>query len=145
MTFLSGKLYVIGGHSPEGPLDSVERFDTKQEKWGALTSLNRRRFLLGACASDGLVYAVGGRNNEHSLNTVEVYDPKAKVWNLIDEKMQESRNDFGLLSNKSEIWCFGGRGAYSIERFDIEKKKWKTIGVTNQNKFCISCVLYPPL
>ncbi|KAL9975371.1 hypothetical protein ACROYT_G012526 [Oculina patagonica] len=145
VAFLSGKLYVIGGHSPEGALASTERFDTKQEKWVTLKPMNMPRFLLGACAVDGLVYVVGGRNNERSLDTVEVYDPKAKVWTLINENMRESRNDFGLVSQSNEIYCIGGRSVSSIECFDLEMKEWKTVGSTGENNFSISCVFYPPL
>jgi len=145
VAFMSGKLYVIGGHSPEGPLASTERFDTKQEKWVTLKPMNSPRFLLSACALDGLVYAVGGRNNERSLDTVEVYDPKAKTWSLIEAKMLESRNDFGLAVRSNEIFCVGGRGVHSIECFDVGSKKWRTIGSTGQNNFSISCVFYPPL
>lgn len=144
MAFLSGKLYVIGGHSPEGALASSERFDTKQEKWTTLKPMNLPRFLLGACAIDGLVYAVGGRNNERSLDTIEVFDPKAKSWTLLDEKMQESRNDFGLVSRNTEIYCIGGRGVKSIECFDALTKEWKTVGSTGENNFSISCVFYLP-
>lgn len=142
---MSGKLYVIGGHSPEGPLASTERFDTKQEKWVTLKPMKSPRFLLSACALDGLVYAVGGRNNERSLDTVEVYDPKAKTWSLIEAKMLESRNDFGLAVRSNEIFCVGGRGVHSIECFDVGSNKWRTIGSTGQNNFSISCVFYPPL
>ena len=145
MTYLSGKLYVIGGHSPDGPLASTERFDTKQEKWVTLKPMNSPRFQLGACAVDGLVYAMGGRNNERSLDTIEVYDPKAKAWTVVKEKMGESRNDFGLAVKNNEIFCVGGRGVGSIECFDIEMKKWKTVGSTGENNFSISCVFYPPL
>ena len=145
MAFLSGKLYVIGGHSPDGALASTERFDTKQEKWVTLKPMNLPRFLLGACAVDGLVYALGGRNNERSLETVEVYDPKAKVWSIMDENMRESRNDFGLVSQRNEIYCIGGRGVNSIECFDLETKEWKTVGSTGENNFSINCVFYPPL
>lgn len=142
---MSGKLYVIGGHSPEGPLASAERFDTKHEKWAALKPLNSPRFLLGACALDGLVYVVGGRNNEHSLDSVEVYDPKTKVWSLLEANMQEARNDFGLAAKGSEIFCVGGRGVHSVECLNVEKKEWRTVGSTGQNNFSISCVFYPPL
>ena len=145
MAFLSGKLYVIGGHSPEGALASTERFDTKQEKWTTLRPMNSPRFLLGACAVDGLVYAVGGRNNERSLDTVEVYDPKGKLWTVMDESTRESRNDFGIVSQNNQIYCIGGRGTNSIECLDVELKKWRTVGSTGENNFSISCVFYPPL
>ena len=145
MAFLSGKLYVIGGHSPDGPLASTERFDTKQEKWATLKPMHSPRFLLEACAVDGLVYAVGGRNNERSLDTIEVYDPRTKGWSLLEAQMQEARNDFGVGARSNEIFCVGGRGVNSIECFDVEAKKWKTVGSTGENNFSISCVFYPPL
>ena len=107
--------------------------------------MNLPRFLLGACAVDGLVYAVGGRNNERSLVTVEVYDPKAKVWTVMEESMRECRNDFGLVSQSNQIYCIGGRGANSIECLDVGSKEWRTVGSTGENNFSISCVFYPPL
>lgn len=143
--YLSGKLYVIGGHSPDGPLASVERFEAKQEKWVILKPMNFPRFLLGACAVQGLVYAVGGRNNEQSLDSVEVYDPRTKTWALLETKMMESRNDFGLAAKGSQIFCVGGRGVKSIECLDVQTKEWKTVGSTGENNFSISCVFYPPL
>ena len=145
VAFLTGKLYVIGGHSPDGPLVSTERFDTKQQKWVTLNSLSMARFQLGACAVDGLVYAIGGRNNERSLDTVEVYDPKAKSWTLLIEKMAESRNDFGLAVRNHEIYCVGGRGVSSIESFDVVAKEWRSAGSTGENNFSVSCMFYPPM
>lgn len=143
--YLSGKLYVIGGHSPEGPLASVERLDAKQEKWFTLKPLNSPRFLLGACAVEGIVYAIGGRNNEQSLDTVEIYDPKIKTWRLQESKMAEPRNDFGLAVKGSEIYCVGGRGVRTIECVNVQTKEWKTVGSTGENNFSISCVFYSPL
>lgn len=144
MTFLSSKLYVIGGHSPDGALTSIERYDTKQEKWTSLKSMNFPRFLLRACAIDGLVYVVGGRNNERSLDTIEVFDPKAKSWTILNEKMQDSRNDFGLVTRDNQIFCIGGRGVKSIECFDVVAKQWKNVGSTGENNFSMSCVFYLP-
>lgn len=144
VTFLSSKLYVIGGHSPDGALASIERYDTKQEKWTSLKSMNFPRFLLRACAIDGLVYVVGGRNNERSLDTIEVFDPKAKSWTILNEKMQDSRNDFGLVTRDNQIFCIGGRGAKSIECFDVVAKQWKNVGSTGENSFSMSCVFYLP-
>lgn len=143
--YLSGKLYVIGGHSPDGPLASVERLDAKQEKWFTLKPLNSPRFLLGACAVEGIVYALGGRNNEQSLDTVEIYDPKTKTWTLQESKMAEPRNDFGLAVKGSEIYCVGGRGVRTIECVNVQTKEWKTVGSTGENNFSISCVFYLPL
>lgn len=143
--YLSGKLYVIGGHSPEGPLASVERLDAKQEKWFTLKPMNSPRFLLGACAVEGIVYAIGGRNNEQSLDTVEVYNPKTKTWTLQESKMAEPRNDFGLAVKGSEIYCVGGRGVRTIECVNVQTKEWKTVGSTGENNFSISCVFYSPL
>ena len=145
MVVLSGKLYAIGGYGEAEPMATVERFDPKNDKWTVLKPLNMPRFQHGVVVSDGRVFVVGGRDNEGSCNTVEVYDPKAKTWSLLDEKMKEARNDFGIVAQENVIYCVGGRGVSSVECYNIEKKEWKVVGKTGQNNFCISCVSFPPL
>lgn len=123
----------------------MERFDSKNEKWTVLKPLNGPRFQHGVVSLGGKIFVVGGRDNESGIDTVEVYDPKEKTWKLMDEKMNEARNDFGIVSQGNSIYCVGGRGVRSVECYSLAEKEWKVTGRAGQNNFCISCVSFPPV
>ena len=78
----SDKLYVIGGYSSDIPLDSVERYDFKTDKWKFVESLLEPRYYSGAVTVGNSIYVIGGRNNERSFGTMEIYSPKGKEWRV---------------------------------------------------------------
>ena len=55
-------------------LNSVERYDPREDRWELIPPMNVARDGLGLAVANGLIYAVGGWDSR-SLNTVEVYNP----------------------------------------------------------------------
>ena len=147
MVILSHKLYVIGGYNDDGPLSSVECFNIRNKKWKEQPGLQEPRFQLGAVASAGKIYAIGGRDDLHSLSSVEVFHRSQGTWVQLGEHMNEARCAFGLILHKKMIYCFGGRGQQSIERYDLTTGEWSPVGrmSLDQSSISLSCVLYPPL
>lgn len=76
---LGGQLYAVGGSDGQAPLNSVERYCPRSNKWTAVAPMSTRRKHLGCAVFDGQIYAVGGRDDctelssaERSANTTQI-------------------------------------------------------------------------
>ena len=58
---LGGFLYAIGGSDGATPLNTVERYDPRQNKWAVVAPMSTRRKHLGCAVFNIFIYAVGGR------------------------------------------------------------------------------------
>ncbi|MFB0841438.1 Kelch repeat-containing protein [Paenibacillus oleatilyticus] len=76
-TVLSGKIYAIGGVSPDAETNSVEAYDPVLDKWSVVPSLNNARSGSGAITYNGKIYVIGGSQSTSSnapVGSVEVFD-----------------------------------------------------------------------
>lgn len=137
------KLYAIGGYNAEkGPLASVDCFNTKKGEWTTTKPLNIARFQCGVVVIDNTIYVIGGRDNTQTLSSIEMLGPKAKSWKLLDSGLIEARNDFAVVAQGNDIYCFGGLGVKTVERFNTMTQESQVIGSTGINAFAIDGVLY---
>lgn len=136
---------MMGGYGSDEPLASTHRFSSRANKWKELVPLNTPRFGFAAIIVRNNIYAIGGRNNERSLNTVETFDLDSQVeqWVLFEPNMIRPRNEFGAVFYNGQIWCLGGRGENSIERFDFTDRSWELVGKLGDVRYGMTCVLYP--
>jgi N-acetylneuraminic acid mutarotase len=77
-----GKIYAIGGFGGKSnePLNSVEMFDPKTNKWTYVAPMKyARRALSAAFLLDG-IYAIGGFNGEHYMSSVEKFEESVGKW-----------------------------------------------------------------
>jgi len=97
-------LYAVGGYDGINFLDSVERYDPRNDVWTQVQSMatERRQHTVGVVTeSDGrqYLYAAGGWNYDesttttHTLATVERYDPDKNSWTPVAPMSKER---FGL-------------------------------------------------
>lgn len=70
---LGGYLYAIGGSDGHCPLNTVERYDPRQNKWAPVAAMSTRRKHLGCAVFNNLIYAVGGRDDCMELSSAERY------------------------------------------------------------------------
>lgn len=79
-----GLLYVCGGSDGSQPLDSVECFDPRANKWILLKEhMNRARVNVGIAAINGWIYAIGGFDGSTFLKSIERFNPSTKIWSSI--------------------------------------------------------------
>ena len=80
---LGGYLYAIGGSDGQSPLNTVERYDPRQNKWSQVSPMATRRKHLGCAVFNNLIYAVGGRDDCMELSSAERYNPHTNSWSPI--------------------------------------------------------------
>ncbi|KAG9348853.1 hypothetical protein JZ751_029170 [Albula glossodonta] len=85
---LGGFLFVVGGqdeYDTKGrrAVDSVYRYDPRNDHWLQLASLNEKRTNFHLSALRGQIYAVGGRNSNGEIGTVECYDFHKNEWTFM--------------------------------------------------------------
>lgn len=80
---LGGYLYAIGGSDGQSPLNTVERYDPRHNKWSLVSPMSTRRKHLGCAVFNNLIYAVGGRDDCMELSSAERYNPHTNTWSPI--------------------------------------------------------------
>lgn len=86
----NGFIFVFGGNSRDGEqstmLDSVERYDPKQDKWVKRTHLPSARAYASAASCGGYIYLAGGQSMEQGgkypvvLDSVLRYEVESNTW-----------------------------------------------------------------
>lgn len=80
---LGGYLYAIGGSDGQSPLNTVERYDPRHNKWSPVSPMSTRRKHLGCAVFNNFIYAVGGRDDCMELSSAERYNPHTNTWSPI--------------------------------------------------------------
>ena len=77
----------LGGYNRSDCLDSIERYDLKENRWTFLSlPLTRRRGRVSATILNDQIYVCGGSDGQKELNTGECLDLKLmKKWSMIKE------------------------------------------------------------
>ncbi len=104
------EIYVIGGVSSSGYLNTVEEYDPATNTWATRTSMPTARYGFGAAtASNGRIYAIGGGNAESWwLSTVEEYDPTTDTW-ITRASMPTGRSELSAATTvNGMIYAMGG-------------------------------------
>lgn len=111
--------YAIGGSDGQTPLNTVERYDPRQNKWSLVAPMSTRRKHLGCAVYNNFIYAgklfnhyllffflkfytdlkifptVGGRDDCMELSSAERYNPQTNSWSPI-VAMTSRRSGVGL-------------------------------------------------
>ncbi len=74
VTFVNGKVYVVGGYSDYTRLASCEMFGPATNEWSAIPSMNEAPSFCAACAIGDKLHVIGGYNGDGWLSSDEVYD-----------------------------------------------------------------------
>ena len=109
MAILGRKIYVIGGLNDDGPLNSMESFHIRSQKWKLLPGLLEPRFSMGVVTWAGSIFVFGGRSDRQSLGSMEVYHPKEDKWVFAPAQLNDNRSEFGHVVYENKIYCFCGR------------------------------------
>lgn len=113
-TPLPNQLYAIGGRNQQqGPLDTVEMFDTWHGRWVMCPKMSARR---AGCAAavlpDGRMLVVGGYDEngivKGLLSTCEAFNPQEKHWDATIAPLQRARWGHGCASIGGLVYAVGG-------------------------------------
>ena len=80
---LGGFLYAVGGSDGTSPLNTVERYDPRSNKWTPVAPMGTRRKHLGCAVYNDMLFAVGGRDDQTELSSAERYDSTTNTWKPI--------------------------------------------------------------
>jgi len=107
------QLYAFGGRNQQnGPLDTVEMFDTWHGRWVACPSMpTRRAGSAAAVMPDGRIILVGGYNEngiaEGLLNSCDIYCPFTRRWQQA-APLARRRWGHGAVTLGSQVFVVGG-------------------------------------
>ena len=133
----------MGGYGVDEPLATTFRFSNRAGKWKRLVNMNSVRFGMQALIIRSQIFVIGGRDNSGTFKSIETFDldSSKEAWVEFKHDMVRPRNEFGAIYN-GQLWCLGGRGENSIERFDFSCNTWELLGKMGDVRYGMSCVLY---
>ena len=134
----------MGGYGADEPLSTTLRYSNRANNWKTLVKMNSTRFGFKALIIRNQIFAIGGRNNSGTFKSIETFDldTNKEAWVEFQYNMIRPRNEFGAVFFNSQLWCLGGRGENSIERFDFSSNTWELVGKLGNVRYGMSCVLY---
>nr|CAG4649282.1 EOG090X04Z9 [Scapholeberis mucronata]SVE93581.1 EOG090X04Z9 [Scapholeberis mucronata] len=119
------------------PLNTVERYDPRQNKWTLVAPMSTRRKHLGCAVYNNWIYAVGGRDDATELSSAERYNPHTNSWSPI-VAMSSRRSGVGLAVVNGQLYAVGGFDGSTylktIEVYDPEQNQWRLCGTMNYRR-----------
>ncbi|XP_023322367.1 actin-binding protein IPP [Eurytemora carolleeae] len=150
-------IYVIGGSRrelgsawtrSECTYQTVECFDTFNQEWRRVASMNIGRILPGIAIISGRIFVCGGEVDSQILANGEVYEPADDSWSPI-ASMMVPRCEFGLCAVDGFLYAFGGWVGEdiggSIEMYDPGLNEWRMQGKMQDERFSMGIVTYQGL
>ncbi|MCX5786275.1 MAG: fibronectin type III domain-containing protein [Elusimicrobia bacterium] len=101
---ISGKLYVVGGQSSGGQVNTNEEYDPVANTWAIKAAMPTARNLLAVGVIGRKLYAVGGVGG---TNTNEEYDPVSDSW-ATKAVMPTARNTLSVGVISGKLYAVGG-------------------------------------
>uniref|UniRef100_A0A1I8FH93 BTB domain-containing protein n=1 Tax=Macrostomum lignano TaxID=282301 RepID=A0A1I8FH93_9PLAT len=143
---LDGILYAVGGSDGQQPLQTVERYDPRANRWMQVASMTTPRKHLGVAVFNNCIYSVGGRDDTTELSSAECFDPKMNCWRPV-VAMTSRRSGVGLAVVNNQLMAIGGFDGSTylktVEIFDADCNCWKSFGSMNSRRLAAvlaSCV-----
>ena len=90
---------VTGGTQGFGAaaMADAEIFSWNSNSWKNVTSMKLGRFGHAVVALGERVFAIGGDDrNQKNMDTIEEYDVRRNTWNIIKQKLNKPRSNFGF-------------------------------------------------
>ena len=121
-----GKVFAIGGNSPQGALNNVDVYDPAADKWTPGTPLPEGRMAPGVAALADRIFVIGGWNRKE-CSGVFVYNCATGKWST-GRPMPTPRRDFATAVLGTRIYCMGGvsgsRYCTEVEVYDVARDEW---------------------
>ena len=107
-TYGHGKIYVIGGDTPDGATGTVEEYDLALNSWRERASKPIAVHNVGAVLVGGKVFVPGGYSADGQvIAELEIYDPERDTWNR-GAPMPRPLCAYAIASLGDKLYLFGG-------------------------------------
>ncbi len=125
---IDGRLYVVGGETPDGETDVVEVYNPDLDIWQSLPARPVLARSAAAATLDGKLYVVGGCNSGNALTNVDVYDPRSQTWESV-ASLPEERCGLALVVLNERLYAVGGWDGANVTDtlfiYDPEEDNWE--------------------
>ena len=131
-----GKIYLIGGFTPNGISEQVEVYDPKTQSWSQVAPLPAPRHHTTAVSTHGKIYVIGGFSSGMwtPVNTVYAYDAAENKWTE-QTPMPTERGALAAGVIDGKIYAVGGalkklfrlRDSNANEAYDPTTNTWKQL------------------
>lgn len=127
---LDGLIYVVGGLTSEGGLNTFEAYDPAANTWFVLPPIPEARHHTAMAALDGRIYVTGGYGRNgfgRILRTNWVYDPGVAIWSEAPP-MPSDRAAHAMVAVGQRLFVVGGVNwnPGSVWSFDPATGEWDT-------------------
>lgn len=105
---VNGRLFAIGGETPDGATDVVEIYDPETDTWTRGVPRPVSAAYVQAEVLDGRIFVPGGCAGEAvALTEVDVYSPEAGTWESV-APLPHPRCGYALAAHEGRLYLFGG-------------------------------------
>ena len=123
-----GRVYAIGGDSPDGVSGALEVYDPASDTWSRRTSKPRPVRNIGAAVLGDQIYVPGGYSPlDQAVAAVEVYDPQDDTWSEA-APLPEPLFAYAIASIQGRLYLFGGsdgiRYLNTVWIYDPRDESW---------------------
>jgi N-acetylneuraminic acid mutarotase len=146
----NGLVYVFGGVSNKGFLDSCERYSIKENHWTPIARMSKKRSLISCCnINRDSIFVFGGYSPDENkeLDLIERYDLITDRFYTISYRMPYFlQNPFVIQINQNHILLLGGYNdekgdCNNVGLLDIFKGEYIAIRPLNEGGWSV----YPPI
>lgn len=103
-----GRIYTIGGYTPDGVTGTVEEYEVALNSWRALTSKPTPVHNVSAAFVGGKIFVPGGYSADGQVVAdLEIYDPERDTWKR-GEQMPRPLCAYAVASLGDTLYLFGG-------------------------------------
>uniref|UniRef100_UPI003AAAE9EE kelch-like protein 10 n=1 Tax=Centroberyx gerrardi TaxID=166262 RepID=UPI003AAAE9EE len=125
-------LLAVGGWSSGvGPIDSIEAYDPRADRWvNVIDGEESPRAYHGAAFLNGVVYCAGGFDAVEHFNSVRKFDLSTRTWHQV-APMYERRRNISVAVLNGYIYAMGGYDGRNrlrtAERYDPKTNQWTAL------------------
>lgn len=109
---VGGRIYIFGGETGDGTLNTVDVYDPAQNRWESHPPMPTPRSFAASAGLGERIYLIGGQNENKILSRVDVYDPGQGNWSAAPP-LQTPRKGAAAAVLQGRIYVFGGTDAES--------------------------------
>ena len=110
------KIYLFGGNTSNGRLNTIQVFDTTNNTISTLsTTLPTAAFVIGAVAVDTKIYLFGGNCSSGTKSTIQVFDTTNNTISTLSTTLPTNAKSIGAAAVGIKIYLFGGYVEYGVD------------------------------
>jgi DNA-binding CsgD family transcriptional regulator/N-acetylneuraminic acid mutarotase len=123
-----GRIYVIGGDTPDGATGALEEYDVVANSWSVGSPKPIPAYNIGAALVGGRIYVPGGYAADgHVIADLEIYDLETDTW-VRGASMPRPLCAYAIASLQDKVYVFGGwngtRYVASTLEYDPGSDSW---------------------